>query len=188
VKRTIWGALGSVILLGAGCSKPSPSAPAEPKSVPLIQQLSAAKVEAPEARYVTVLKFAVAGEKREVLFMHPPSKATFPPRTIVVGTRLKFGIGVNEAAWDKPGDGVLFTVTASAPAKPPAELFSRYLNPKTVPADRRWIDVDLSLGQVAGPDVTLTLETSPGPSKNNNYDWSGWSAPIIVVPEGASGR
>ena len=73
--------------------------------------------------------------------------------------------------WDRAGDGVLFKV-AAVEGNTTHPLFSRWVDPKNEPADRRWIDGAVDLGPFVGKEVTLLLETSPG--ANPAWDWAGW--------------
>jgi hypothetical protein len=54
----------------------------------------------------------------------------------------------------------------------PATLFSRWLDPRNNPADRRWVDEAVDLSPYLGQTVTLHLRTLPG--ANSAADWSGW--------------
>lgn len=66
--------------------------------------------------------------------------------------------------------------------QPQAKVFSRYVDPKKVLQDRRWIDVEVPLGRFAGEQVTLVLETTPGSAGDNRFDWAGWRQPRLFVP------
>jgi hypothetical protein len=180
--RSRWSRAGLLLALASllSCAKAPP--PPKETAIPLTADLAKAKVRSPTPQHVGLLSFAAAGEKRQVLFMHPPSRVTFPPRVIEPGTKLRFGIAINEAAWDKPGEGALFTVTAVSTKKGTVELFSRYINPKAVAADRRWIDTEISLDGFAKDTVTLTFETDLGLKRDISWAWAGWSTPTLIVP------
>jgi len=60
-------------------------------------------------------------------------------------------------------------------------LFSRYVDPKHNPTDRRWMDVRIPLQPFAGQKVQITFATLPGPAGNTENDWSAWSEPQIVL-------
>jgi hypothetical protein len=122
---------------------------------------------------------SVAGESREVLFMHPPSRAVFPPARLMANARLEVSFGVNESAWTSRGDGVEFSIYAATATGEERRLFSAYVDPKHRPEDRRWFDTVVMLGTFAGQEVSLVLETDPGPAGDRDYDWAGWSRAVL---------
>ena len=124
---------------------------------------------------------SVAGESREVLFMHPPSRAAFPPARLAEGARLEVSFGVNEMVWTREGDGVEFSVYAAADEGEERRLFSAYVDPKHEPEDRRWFDAVVMLGTYAGQEVSLILETTPGPAGDRSHDWAGWSRAMLKL-------
>jgi hypothetical protein len=92
------------------------------------------------------------------------------------GAQLEFGITLSPDLWGKPGcgDGVEFVVDAEEGGRR-TTLFRRYIDPKNNPADRRWLDCAVPLGQFAGRNVDLVLTTTPGPAGDFSYDHAGWS-------------
>lgn len=53
-------------------------------------------------------------------------------------------------------------------------VFSRWVDPKNNPEDRRWLDDSVDLGPYLNRPVTLTFHTSPGNS--GVWDHAGWGA------------
>lgn len=139
-------------------------------------------VEAALDDYIANRTFTIDGETRKVLFMHPPSSASFSlllPRAAA----LRFGIAIQPEAWSKPGDGVDFQVSVNhwnQEAKRTQEevIFARYIDPKHDPSARHWVDAALDLSRLAGGYVTLVFSTSPHASPD--YDWAGWSGMQVV--------
>jgi hypothetical protein len=130
-------------------------------------------------------------DRRVVLYEHPREEGweeiTFRLK-IPAGGGLRFGIGVSPEAWSsQEGDGVEFRVLfRDVHSNTEGELaFSRYLNPKIAPGERRWRDYLMDLSELAGREVELTLATGSGPVGDWSYDWAGWSSPQIVEVDSA---
>ncbi|MFQ5353527.1 MAG: glycosyltransferase, partial [Thermodesulfobacteriota bacterium] len=135
---------------------------------------------------VNVSTFKVNGEERRVLFAHPvicvgdtSTILSFKGLTPDKGETLDFGIGINEEAWDKPGDGVEFEVLVRD-ADNLTSIYKKYIDPKANEDDRRWFEESLDLSGFSGRPLEVLLKTSAGPRNDPEYDWAGWSAPAIV--------
>ncbi len=135
--------------------------------------------------------FKVGGEERRVLFEHPAIRVGDTSMTVAFrkvnvkeGDALEFGIGVNEEAWTKPGDGVDFEVLIKdgETLKP---VFKKYIDPKRNEADRKWFDERVDLGAFEGRTIEILFRTSAGPRGDTEYDWAGWSEPAVVSGDGA---
>ncbi len=133
--------------------------------------------------YIANRSFTINGDTRKVLFMHPPSSASFSLLLPAESASLRFGIAIQPEAWSKPGDGVDFDVhvkhwdKAARRAESDA-LFSQYIDPKHDASQRRWVDVAVDLSHFGGEWVTLVFSTSPHASPD--YDWAGWSGLIVM--------
>jgi hypothetical protein len=123
--------------------------------------------------------FTINNQKRAVLFEHPNAEVVFRDIAIPKNVVLQLGIGINPAVWDKPGDGVTFEVTAIDEKSNRVLIFSRYIDPKNVPDDRKWHDTDIDLKDFAGQTMSFLFSTTVGPRGNGNFDWAGWSSPKI---------
>lgn len=166
----------------AGCGGPKAAAPASSvKTVDLLALLPKAALQAPKADHIMLLKLPVAGEERDALYMHPPSRATYPPVRLTLESRLELSFGVSEKAWEAEGDGVQFSVYARPAGGDEVRIFSTYVDPKHEMRDRRWVDALVTLGTYAGQDVALALETDSGPAGNIAWDWAGWSKATLVL-------
>jgi tetratricopeptide (TPR) repeat protein len=118
---------------------------------------------------------------RVVLYQHPPSQIAYQIR-IPHSSKLTFGIGLSQQVWQLGmGDGVQFDIQLDT-GENLVNVFSEYIDPKNIPADRQWHYHELDLSSWAGQTVTITLATDPGPAGDLRYDWAGWEDPCIVQP------
>jgi hypothetical protein len=108
------------------------------------------------------------------LFVQPPQKLNvnllIPNQT----PKLTFSIGLNPKVFrPEYGDGVLFKVMLIK-QKSKVEIFSKYIDPKNNPCDRKWFDESIDLKKWAGQEVALRFITTGGPTGNIFYDWAYW--------------
>lgn len=123
------------------------------------------------------------GEKRNIIFQHPTSRVTARVH-IPYDSELHFGIGLDpEALKFHRSDGIEFNVYIKDQkiGEDELQLYSRYLNPDDPQFSPTWQDAILDLSNYAGDDVEIIFETLPGPINDINYDWGGWSSPVIVA-------
>lgn len=134
----------------------------------------------------------VGGDYRYSLFLHPPGEVGYecylPRRPL----RLRFSMGIPEAAWEKGGDGVEFEVwitqsdtssdggTGVWPPPERAKLYSRHLDPRRRPADRGWQTAQVDLGPWVGWKVEIAFVTRGGPAGDISFDWAFWADPRII--------
>ena len=94
---------------------------------------------------------------------------------------MSFGIALNPEVWSAgKGVGVIFEILVKD-GKEERKLFSKYIYPKNKIEDRKWHDERIDLSEYEGKEVLLTLVTSPGPSKNTEYDWAGWGNLRLIL-------
>ncbi len=116
--------------------------------------------------------FSIDGEDEAVLFQHPISSLSYTFTPDEESRFLLFRLGMDPQVWRPDrGDGVHFTVSVQENGTKEA-LFSRWVDPKNDPEDRRWIDGAVDLSPYLGRTVTLVLSTGPGDS--GVWDWAGW--------------
>jgi hypothetical protein len=127
--------------------------------------------------YVHPKIFSIGGDTREVLFMHPTSAALFD-LWLPDEMRLEFAIGMDPEVWDRSGDGVEFQMELREGDRS-IPLFSAYIDPRSNPSDRRWVEASVDLSRFAFQRVNLVLRTLPGASAE--HDWAGW-ATLRMVP------
>ena len=142
-----------------------------------LTKLSEASIEAPE-EYVYQTSFTLNGSTREVLFTHPPARVQFTG-AIPAKAELVTAIGIDELAWGKANDGVLFEIYVTLNDKE-TRLFSQYLDPAHTPTDRRWVPVRVDLSAYENQTIALSFVTSPG--DNGANDWAGWAEPRLILP------
>jgi hypothetical protein len=173
-----------VALMLASCSKGEKDAAIQNLQLfDLVGALPRATVKTPKPEMVSKGNLTVGGQRRDVVFMHPPSSVTFPPITLSEGAWFEFGIGVSDEAWAKGGDGVVFSISVQKEDGKLAKVLTRHLDPQHTDADRRWLDLQIPLRQFAGQKVQIVLETQVGPAGDATFDWGGWSRPRLFVPQ-----
>jgi hypothetical protein len=109
--------------------------------------------------------------------------------TVPEHARLKVDLGILEAGWTVPGDGVLFRVLLAPSNLPPEEILNQSINPYGNKDDRRWHEVDLDLSEYAGETVELFFNTNSSlpvargqaPRDDHNGDLAVWGAPRVVT-------
>jgi len=125
--------------------------------------------------------FVVGGIPRGVFFQHPVSLISYQ-LVVPTSAELEFHLALAPAVWQPgKGDGVQFDIYIDD-GHARRNVFSRYIDPKNIPADRRWHDYKVDLSAWAGQTVTITFATGCGPNDNCDYDWAGWGEPRIVQP------
>jgi hypothetical protein len=112
----------------------------------------------------------------EVLFMHPPSQATWEITLPVTPTALAFWMGLSPEAETWWGDGVTFRVFVDD-----TEAFSHHLTAEQAQAG--WQPAVADLSGWAGQTVRLTLATDAGPNGDGGGDWAGWGDARAVSGE-----
>lgn len=126
----------------------------------------------------------ISGETRQIIYAHPSTKLSYWI-DLPFNSLLWFGIGMDPDVWspDK-GDGVEYNIYIRYPDNPNLlyRVFHKYIDPKNLPQDQRWFDNFLDLRSYGGQTVEIIFETLPGPNNNSNYDWGGWSTPMLIKP------
>ena len=126
----------------------------------------------------------INGESRPVIYEHPlPSDKnviSFENISVPKNASLKFSIALDSQVWspDK-GDGVLFEIYIKE-NESEQQIFSKYIDPKNNPEDRKWNDFEVDLSSYANKNVTILFATSAGPKNNSRYDWAWWGNPILL--------
>jgi hypothetical protein len=60
------------------------------------------------------------------------------------------------------------------------QVFHRYVDPKSNPGDRGWLDEQIDLERFGGQQVEIIFETRPGLRNDASSVWGGWSRPVLV--------
>jgi hypothetical protein len=121
--------------------------------------------------------FILSGEARDALGEHPPYER-MPYRIRVPSgpeAIFYFSYALDPAVFDKTGDGVKFIVELKDPSGAITQRFSRYIDPKHKPGERRWMDGQVDLSAYRGQVIDLLFTTTAGPKGDSSYDWAAWS-------------
>jgi len=145
----------------------------------LLDALESASIITTDLNYVGKRTLTINGEERTVLFQHPDSEVMFENLAIHKNTALEFGIGIEEMAWHKRGDGVLFEVSLVDEQLHNNVLLLMYIDPKNYTESRKWLDECIDLSDYAGQTVSLRFKTFSGPNGDAEFDWAGWSDPHL---------
>lgn len=177
-------AFTTISFWGWGCSQESDEEQVKGEEIVLVEKaydfldnLRTAEVVSKNIDFVSVEKslYTIKGEARLVLGQHPNSEVVFENIFIEQNTKLEFGIGINQPAWDKPGDGVVFEIHIVDEESQDILIFSKYIDPKNNIEDRKWFDEEVDLNNFSGQEVSFVFKTTGGSKGNISYDWSGWS-------------
>jgi hypothetical protein len=111
---------------------------------------------------------------KTTIFAHPPQEfgvKLFVPKS---ASTLYFSVGLDSKVFlPDRGDGVDFHITLTENSSE-FDLFSKYLDPKNNPCERRWFDENVNLDQWAGKEIVLSFSTSTGPMGDDSWDWAFW--------------
>ncbi len=153
-----------------------------PPVIDLVQQFPIAQ-KAPAGagpEVFAVRNESINGDTRISIYAHPPTRITWRV-TLPNDAWLRTAIGVDEKAWDKDGDGVLFFIGISVGGKYQVLLEQR-LDPHASRADRRWVPVILDLSRYGGREVDLMFNTRTSVKGDDpRNDFAYWAAPAICL-------
>jgi hypothetical protein len=110
-----------------------------------------------------------------ILFAHPRSRFQYSISGPITHIRFRYGILDAALKASPKTDGVEFRVLEEAPGRDAIPLWSRYLNPAEVGADRGLQTIDIELHAAAGS--RLIFETSPKSAFEN--DWAYWADLVL---------
>jgi hypothetical protein len=151
-----------------------------------LEQLDQAEFEA-DIGYIRRMWMGINDDYRHILFQHPPSKIVYRRIDIPGNSILHVGIGVDPQVWSADmGDEIEFEILIQDTPTHLTRVLDRHVDPKHNPDDRRWIDFELDMTRFAGQTVDVHFVTRPGADGDNDYDWGGWSTPMLVVHDPAA--
>jgi anaerobic magnesium-protoporphyrin IX monomethyl ester cyclase len=137
-----------------------------------------AGVQAGGENFVKLWLVRVLGEDRLSILIHPPSRVTWKMK-LKPGSKLRFGASFSPDVWDKPGAGCHYLVKVKTRFGGEETVFSKYLDPKHDPAQRKWTDFEVDLAKFKDKKIELVLETATdGP---NDWAVAFWSRPHLVA-------
>lgn len=128
------------------------------------------------------LPLSINGATRLSIFAEAPQRFDVDLLIPKGASRLDFSIGLNPKIFlPQYGDGVTFKILLLEQDNK-VEVFSKYIDPKNNPCDRKWFDESIRLEKWSGKEVTLRFTTAGGPSKDTAYDWAYWGD-IRLTPD-----
>lgn len=137
-----------------------------------------ARVSSEDSAYVKLALIRILGNERLCLFAHPATRLQYKVR-LRPDSVLRFGIAISPLVWSpEKGGGTLFTVTVGNLLRD-KPIFSKFIDPKNDPEDRKWHDFELDLSNFGEKKVKLNFITSTKEGKNN-YCWAIWSRPHLA--------
>ncbi|MHB8134991.1 MAG: hypothetical protein ACYDH1_12305 [Anaerolineaceae bacterium] len=124
----------------------------------------------------------IQNDTRNILYQHPSSSVSFS-LSLPAQASLKFGLGMSEEVWSsETADGAEYNIYIRD-LKNPSDLFRVFhktVDPKNNLDDRRWFEESVELSRFGGKSVEITFEALPGSFGNYDFDWGGWSNPVLV--------
>ncbi len=154
-----------------------------------IRDLPRATILAQSSTQVTVTAETVQGDWRQALQIHPPNARVLPsgagatsvryavPR-LPPQARFRTAIALAPQSW-AISDGAEFLIQ-TVDGEREEIVFRRVLDPRGVPSERVWHEVEIDLSAFFGRDIEVWLMTGPGPSGDNTADWAVWAEPIVL--------
>ena len=149
--------------------------------ISLVAQLASAEkrtnVEAPEQ--FAVESVTIDGVARQTILARPHSRLIYNV-AVPRDAWLEVSFAMKPETWDQPGDGAQFRIGISD-GRTYEEVVRQYVNPKR--GDRRWFSARLDLSAYEGRQVTLILNTDPGPpgSLDKANDLAVWADPRLYT-------
>jgi len=134
---------------------------------------------------VELRRFTVGEETKPVLYEHPPyDRLPLAIEITPARRRLAFDVAMQPAVYDGSiplcGDGVEFRLEVRDSHSRIEPLYSRYIDPKHILSERRWIPATVDLNRYIGQKVELLFTTTPGPVGDTCADWAGWGDPHFL--------
>jgi len=174
--------IGFVALIATSCSHSvRDEALTTVRVYDLLVALPRATAHVHNSSFMHIGEFGVRTETRHALYFHPSGTVEFPAVHLSSRAVLAFRIGIDQAVWGQPGDGVEFTAFVSRANDARTKVFTRYIDPKHNLDDRGWIEGRISLKAFHDQDVHIILATGPGPANDFSYDWALWAEPRIIL-------
>jgi len=173
-------AIGAVLVLaGIWYTRRGGEAPAV---IDLVHLFPAAELRPPGAGkdVFDIRDEKIAGETKRAIYAYPPTRIVWHVRLPNDGW-LRTALGIDEQAWNKEGDGVLFLIGVSSEGRY-TSLLEQHLDPHASRADRRWVSVMLDLSQYGGKQVDIIFNTRVSVRGNDaRNDFAYWGAPAVCL-------
>ncbi|MDO8835195.1 MAG: hypothetical protein Q7V01_06345 [Vicinamibacterales bacterium] len=173
-----WFLVGLVAGLGAIAGWRAITGGAESVGFDFAAQVESASVRRPAPEAFAVRDIAIGGVVRRAITVDQPSRIAWD-FTLDHGARLEVFLALQEDAWTRSGDGVVFRVGISYDGRY-EELLTQVVAPQVRAEDRRWVPVTLDLTPFAGRAVSVIFNTGAGPDNNRENDLAVWGAPVVM--------
>lgn len=124
----------------------------------------------------------IGGRTLRAIYAHPTTRITWRV-TAPTDAWLKTYLGVDEQAWNREGDGVLFMIGVRAlDGGTYQELLRQVVDPHARNRDRGWLPVMLDLSPYSGRAVEIYFNTRVSLKSNDaRNDFAYWGAPGIYL-------
>ncbi|HUT54638.1 MAG TPA: YfhO family protein [bacterium] len=129
-----------------------------------------ALVIAPLPGYIQPIRQEIQRGARNGWLQHAPSALIMGPGADGLQRAPAGFIALMPRALAEPGDGVIMQV-AEKSAAGAALIYSRYLDPRREPAERKWVPVRLA----AAPRSAPVFSVLPGPNNDARSDYALWA-------------
>ena len=175
-----WFALGLILGLSLLVAWRQMTVGPERTVFDFVGQVPAASLRRPSADVFAVREVAVAGSSKRAITVDQPSRIAWD-LTVPAHARIEVDLALQESAWTRRGDGVLFRIGIAFEGKY-EELVTRVVNPHAQLHDRRWVPVAVDLSPYAGRAASLIFNTGPGlDGDDRENDLAVWGAPRLVI-------
>jgi len=154
----------------------------QPVAYDFLEQYPTAQVIETDPGNVYTETLTIDYEPRDIIFQHPTSRLIYS-LDLPQQSSLAFGFGISPDVWSpEKGDGVEYNIYVRKQDEPYKLywVFQKYIDPKNNLEERRWFDERLDLSRFSGQTVEIIFETRSGPVGDTNYDWGGWSTPVLI--------
>ena len=154
----------------------------------LSRALAASPVPPPDAwddpAVFPILRIWIGDEQRQALYLPPPGEAV-DRLEVPAGAELRVSLGVLDPYPGSPGDGVLFRGEfVEQPSGRRHRLFLQAVDP-AAPDGRRWHDLAVDLGALAGRRGSLVVSTQP---RSVDRLYHAFLGDVTIVPRHPASR
>ena len=177
--ETTPGPMGDARYDWAGWSEPRITVPV---SYDFLSNFDQSEKSSSDTSQIRADQMDINYETRPVIFAHPNSRIAYNI-TLTTDPTLMFGVGMDPSVWDPAkGDGVEYNIYIARSNEPEKlyRVYHRIVDPKNNLDVRQWLDERVNLSQFGGQEVKIIFETTAGPNGNSDFDWAGWSRPVLV--------
>ena len=181
--RQTWLLSGAVLLAIVLWFVLSPSGD-ERVTADLIDQFDSAVEKRPNPEVFSLVDATIGGESHRAIQVTQTSRLVYSV-TVPDDGELRFSAGLQESAWDTPGDGVLFRILVGAGGDP-FEALNVHIDPHNNPGARMWHDLSVDLSEYSGETIELFFKTNASPPippgrDDGNGDLALWGDPRVIA-------